>query len=423
LASVKRNPLTLSVILVLVGLILLASLITANVSYALRFPGGNDFLVHWLGFRNLITEGVSPYSEATAQDIQNFLLSGPANPNLQPTRNVYPLYSIVFYLPFSLITDFAVARGLWMTLLEISLVLLAFLSLRLSGWKPNTVVLIFYYLFAVLFFYAVVPVVNGNAAILVAVFLTGGLLAIKNRADELAGVLLAFSMIKPQISVILALYVMIWSIRQRRQKILIWFFFTLLILTVSCMLIIPDWVQQNLLEILRYIQAGQVTNLQWALGEMLPGFGGRVGWAVSVVLVLLLMVEWGLAGRFRFIGFLFGALITLLATQWIGLPADAGNFIVLFPILPVIFEAWSRRWQKAGGLYILISLLFLLVITYLMYFQAAGKGFAAQFTPVMFLPVPIFLFGALYWSRWWILQPDNGLALDAFKEEDAAFFE
>ena len=424
MASPHKNPLTVTAIIVLVVLIVITSLIVANINFALRFPGGNDFMVHWLGFRKLITEGTSPYSQETLEAVQTFAqTSGLVNPKIDIGRIVYPLYSVLIYLPFALVKDFVLARALWMVVLELNLLLLAYLSMKLSGWKTNTIVLVFYYLFAVLFFHSVIPVESGNSAVLVAVFLAGGLLAVKNRADELAGVLFAFSAIKPQVVLFFSFFILIWSLRQRRQKIAIWFGFTLLLLILSSMLIQPDWIPQNLMEIFRYVQTGPVTNFQWALGEMLPGFGSRVGWAAAAVLVLLLMVEWGLAARFRFKGFLFGAIITLLANQWMGLPSDVSNLIVLFPAIPVIFEAWSRRWQRAGGLYILICLFSLLIVIYIMYFNSLNSGYPAQLTPIMFLPLPVFLYIALYWSRWWILQPDSDLALDAFRDEDQAFFE
>ncbi|MCE5208845.1 MAG: DUF2029 domain-containing protein [Chloroflexi bacterium] len=423
MSSKNKNPLTAAVIIGLAIVVVIAGLITANINYALRVPGGNDFLLHWVGFRNLITEGTSPYSQQTAEAVQAFANGSLAQENDQQPRAVYPLYAIVFYLPFALIKDFVVARAIWMTVLELNLILLAYLSLKLSGWKPNTILLVFYYLFAVLFFHSILPVVTGNASIIVAVLITGGLLAVKNRADELAGVLFAFSTIKPQIALLFVVFVIFWSLRQRRQKIVIWFIFTTLLLVISSMLIIPDWIPQNFMEILRFLQTKQVINFQTALGELLPGFGERVGWAISGVLVLLLIVEWGLSSRNRFQGFLFGGLMTLLVTQWIGLPVETGNFIVLFPAITVIFEAWSRRWQNAGGLYIFICLILLLLIIYLIFFQTIGSGYPPQQNPALYLSLPMFLFGALYWSRWWILQPASDLALEHFGDEDSSFFE
>jgi len=39
-------------------------LFVANKRFVAASPGGNDFLVHWVGTRALLVERVSPYSDA-----------------------------------------------------------------------------------------------------------------------------------------------------------------------------------------------------------------------------------------------------------------------------------------------------------------------------------------------------------------------
>ena len=53
--------------------ILLAGLTYANHYYAARNPGGNDFLVHWVGTRALLIDGISPYSDEVAGRIQTMV--------------------------------------------------------------------------------------------------------------------------------------------------------------------------------------------------------------------------------------------------------------------------------------------------------------------------------------------------------------
>ncbi len=143
----------------------------------------------------------------------------------------------------------------------------------------------------------------------------------------------------------------------RQKKVLLWFFVTLLLLVLSAMLLIPDWLVQNFMEILRYPGYNPAINLQSALVEVLPGFGARLGWAISGVLALLLLIEWGIAARSNFRGLLWAAMITLLATQWIGIPTDPGNFIILFPAIVLIFESWERRWRNAGKFFVILCLI------------------------------------------------------------------
>ena len=109
----------------------------ANYRFTRQNPGGNDFLVHWVGARALILDGVSPYSDAVALRIQRRAYGRPARPGEHELRVAYPLYSTLLFSPFALIEDYDLARALWMTVLEIALVLIAFFSLRLTDWRPG----------------------------------------------------------------------------------------------------------------------------------------------------------------------------------------------------------------------------------------------------------------------------------------------
>ena len=404
-------------VIVLVLFLVVGGLYFGNLQYTRQNPGGNDFLVHWMGTRKLILEGVSPYSTETALAIQNFAYGRAAIEGEHELRVAYPLYSIVLFLPFSLIEDFVIARALWMTLLEVGLVLLAIVSARLVDWKYTPITFSFYLVFALLSYHSLRPVVNGNAVIIVALCISGALLALRYKADELAGVLLAFSTIKPQLAFLLMVFILIWCLRQNRKKVVGWFFATLILLILSAMLLIPDWLYQNFLEILRYPGYNPSINLQGALAEIAPSFGARIGWAITGILALVLLVEWGIAMKGNFRGFLWAAILTLLVSQWIGIPTDPGNFILLFPAIVLIFEAWERRWLNVGKFFIILCLVLLFILLWVIFIQTLQPGYQPQQSPVMFFPLPVFLWVMLYWSRWWILRTPEDWLSDLLEDE------
>jgi len=148
-------------------LIVLALMTLANYKFAKNNPGGTDFLVHWVGTRNFFTTGTSPYSDDTALKIQTIVYGRAAQAGEHELRVAYPLYSIFFFAPFALISNFTLARAFWLTLLEVCLIVIAILSLRLTFWKPKP------WLFGVLLLFTIVsyngarPLINGNAVILV----------------------------------------------------------------------------------------------------------------------------------------------------------------------------------------------------------------------------------------------------------------
>ena len=209
--NLRRSNLLVMILLVVFGIGALVALTWGNHTYAGQNPGGNDFLVHWEGTRALLKDGISPYSDETAVRIQTLAYGRPAQPGEHELRVAYPLYSIIFFAPFALIDNYLMARAVWMTLLEVGLIALVFLSLRLASWKPAPVLLALLLLFSLFWYHGLRSLVNGNAVILVAVGLVAGLLALRAGSEELAGVLFAFTTIKPQVVVLVLAFVCIWG--------------------------------------------------------------------------------------------------------------------------------------------------------------------------------------------------------------------
>jgi hypothetical protein len=393
------------ILLVIVGLGLLALLSWGNYRFAKENPGGNDFLVHWMGTRSLLTEGLNPYSDEVAAKIQNMAYGRLAKPGEHELRVAYPLYSVIVFLPFALIANFSLARAVWMTVLEVSLILLTILSLRLARWKVNPFLLVFLFLFSIFWYHGLRPLINGNAVILVALLLAGAFLALRAGADELAGVLFAFSTIKPQVVVLVLVFVMIWAISNRRMRVAAWLVGTVFLLSISAALFIPDWIVYNLREVIRYPSYNPPGSLQAAFQVWWPAWGTRVGWALTAITVLILLIEWWNNRHADDRGFLWTVCLTLAAGQWTGIQTDPGNFIVLFPALMLVLAILDERWKTRGRIMIVILLLVVFISIWVIFLNTVENTGQPVQSSIMFLPLPAFLLFTLYWVRWWAVQP------------------
>lgn len=390
--------------MIILAMALLALVSWGNYQYVRRNPGGNDFLVHWVGTRSLIFRGLSPYSDETALEIQKMAYGRPARAGEHELRVAYPLYSIVVFLPYALIGDFSLARALWMTTLEAAIVALSLLSIRLTTWRPKLTLLSSFLVFSVIWYHGLRPLINGNAVILVALGIVGAFWAIREGADELAGVLLAFTTIKPQLSILLIVFVVLFALWHKRWRVLFWLMGTVILLSLGAALLLPDWILQNLREILRYPAYNPPGTLQAALRIWFPLFGNRLGWAVTGILILMLLLEWRFALRAEFRHFLWTACLTLTASQWIGIQTDPGNFIILMPALVLVLSVWEERWRRSGHIFALMTMLFLFFGIWALFLATVEYGYQPQQSPVMFLPLPAFLLLTLYWVRWWALR-------------------
>ena len=389
------------------SIIFLGLMTWGNFRYASENPGGNDFLVHWVGTRALVVDGLNPYSDEVALRIQTLAYGRPAEPGEHELRVAYPLYSVIVFLPFALIGDFTVARALWMTVLEAGLLLLTVLSIRLARWKISPWLLAVLLIFALFWYHGLRPLINGNVVVLVALGLVGGFLALRAGADELAGVLFALTTIKPQVVVLVLLFVVLWGMSTGRWRLIGWLVGTVALLAASASLLVPAWPVDNLREIMRYPSYNPPGTPRAAFIEWWPAFGSRVGWALTGVMALVLLLEWGLNRKSEFRGFLWTAYLTLVISQWIGIQTDPGNFVVLLPVLILVLALLDERWRIGGRVFMAVSLLGLFVGIWAIFLNTIQFGDQPVQSAVMFFPLPAFLLLTLYWVRWWAVQPPS----------------
>ncbi len=358
-----------------------------------------------MGTRALLEDGISPYSDEAAIRIQTSAYGRPALAGEHELRVAYPLYSVFLFAPFALIKDFDLARAVWMSVLEVGLVSLTFLSLSLYRWKPVPLILGVLLLFSIIWYHGMRPLINGNAVILVAVLITAGLLAMRAGSDALAGVLFAFSTIKPQVVLLLLVYIVIWSLVHRRWRVLGWLFGATILLAASAALIIPDWVAQNLREVIRYPAYNPPGTPGAAFAAWWPTIGQTLGWALTGAMALILAAEWWFARNSGERGFLWGAGLTLTASQWIGIQTDPGNFIVLLPFLVMALALIDKHLHGRGRVVIVLILLALLGGLWAIFLSTLEVGDQPVQSPVMFFPLPAVLFVLLYWVRRWAVKP------------------
>jgi hypothetical protein len=142
-----------------------------------------------------------------------------------------------------------------------------------------------------------------------------------------------------------------------------------------------------------------------ALNEWLPGAGRRIGWAVTGVLSLLLLLEWNISRVSNKRGFVWAACLTLTASLWIGIQTDPGNFIVAFPAIVMCFSLLDKRWKNGGKkiIYAITAILFIGIWT--IFLLTVEYSYQPIQSPVMFIPLPMALLLMLYWVRWWAIRP------------------
>jgi hypothetical protein len=387
----------------------LGGLTFANYRFAQENPGGNDFLARWTGAHYWLVEGVSPYDARVSLAAQEMIYGRPARPQAgeDVAHFVYPLPSMLFFGLFGLI-DFLPARALWMTVLEICLVALALVSLRLVEWRLSPIGTALIVLFAIVWYHGARTILVGQFAAINALLIASALLLIRRNQDTGAGLLLALTIAKPQMSFLIIPLVLIWGISTGRRELLGGFFGGFIGLLMVSLFLIPDWPLQMLWQIQDYPNYTDIGSPLSIIAGAAPGIRGPLTIALNGVLLIYLLwiwiAVWGKDYRF----FLWTAMVTLVITNLVAFRTATTNYVMLFPVLLSIFQVWDDRWDGVGsGLVWLTSALLGIGLWILFLFTVDGNVESA----VMYLPLPFLCLLGLWWTRWWVIRPPR-LELD-----------
>ena len=389
--------------IVLLSILAIAGLLWANYQFTSKRGGeGADFAIYWASARTMLFDGTTPYGELASLKSQNLIYGLGGKPEEPPSRLDLPLHIETLIIPFSLVSNYQLARAVWMSVLEIALVLAVFLCLRTFRWRTNPVVgaeIIFFALFSV---YGLWALILGNAIILVGLFLAAVLLALRDNHVELAGILLGLSTFKFISVGLFIVFILVWAAFQRKWRLFIPFVMTFVILATISFFFFPNW-------LVPYAQA-VFTNLKFAdwmtpsvtFKEALPYAGERLGWLLSGLLAVVLLMEWWLARKRDFQQMTWTASLTIALSPLLGFPAYPQNHILL--IIPFIFglSVLAHRWKSSSSLLISGIIVVLFLLTWIMLFFATSR-----LTALYFL-FPVFIVVLLYWVRWWaVIRPQG----------------
>jgi hypothetical protein len=397
----SRSHLTVYAIFVLI-LVVLSGLVYANYRFVVQNPGGNDFLARWMGANYWLVKGISPYDPSVSLATQQAIYGHPADPAKGEDKNhfVYPLNSMLFFGPFGLL-GYTLARTLWMTVLELSLIGLAILSLRMFEWKTKPFEMAVYVLFSLTWYHGMRTIIIGQFSALNSLIILLGIYLVLVKRDFGAGLLLSLATAKPQMVFLLLPFLIIWAISVRRWE-LVWGIITGSFVQLGLTLaLLPDWPRQMIMQILDYPTYTSIGSPLSIIAGAAPGIYRQINLFLHAVFAIYLLVEWYLALKKDEHHFLWAVFLTLVITNLVAFRTATTNYVVLLPVLIYVFKIIQERWRIAGR----IVTWFVLATLWLglwAIFLVTVKGNIEQ--PIMYLPLPFICLAGLWWVRWWATQ-------------------
>jgi len=384
-------------LLSLLGIALIGNTVVTYYYFTIRVPGGNDSIPRYYGARAWLFEGLSPYSQAVGERGQIAIYGRLANDSGEDKAHfAYPFYAIFFYIPLAWL-DWNWARAVGTVCTEAALAATALFSFRFNRWSPPAWLAAATLLWTLMFYHGARTIILWQFAAVSAVLIAGGLWAIHERRDVLAGITLALATAKPQMTFIIVPLIGLWSLSARRWRLAISLLGSMIVLCGLSFIFAPDWVAMMLRQIESY---GSYTDIGSPINTLtrivFPFLGQPVEWLLNLLLAGWLAWEWWQARLGEGKRFDWVVMLTLVITNLVALRTATTNYVMMTPTLVYLFARAANRW--GGRAYIWIAAVEAVMFAGLwVLFAVTVKGRIEQWP--MYLPLPLGLLAGLIACR------------------------
>jgi hypothetical protein len=324
-------------------------------------PRGNlsDLYPRWLGARELLLHDRDPYRADITREIQIGYYGRPLDPtrpsdSKDEQRFAYPIYVVLLLAP-TVTLPFATVRQICFWLFVVFTAATVPLWLRTLGWRVSCTAMVVWILLTVSCFPAIQGLKLQQLTILVATLVAGSMNALVRRQFVLAGMLLAFATIKPQLVFLLVVSLCIWVLGSwRERQHLFWSFaISMTVLIIAGEFLLPGWIGEfraALKDYYRYTGGGKSV-----LDIMVPPLWGRI--TSALVISVLLVFCWRNRRANQDTAAFQWSLCFTLATTLLVIPMFAPyNQLLLLPGIMIVVRSARDLWQKSRSSRFLCSI-------------------------------------------------------------------
>ncbi len=390
------------IILVLVGATFL------NLELSRRFVLEDGFAPRYIAAKHWMREGLSPYSEETHEATLKLLSEQESLPGaLDHGRFLDPAPYVLFYIPFSFI-QYPVAKAIWMTLIEVSILLSVWLCIKIAGLKLTLPEILLLCLGS-LFFYPNLRMLLSASVIPLYLFLVlWAVWMAMNKQGRMAGVLffLAFAMVP--ISLFIAVFFMIWMGARRDNTLMSIFFIGIGFLVLIALILFPGWIGSWFGAYVKlYPKFTWIETPLMRVGELFPGASQQISIGLHIATVIYLFVEWyGLPSKEqRGLQWKLGLSLVLL---YLLNPLKPSSYLVLlFMPLFAIYKYLTEKWIVSGRIMTWLSFVGIGLIYW--FNGTAQEVFSGAESKLLILLLPLIAMLGLQYFRWWALKSSNAL--------------
>lgn len=302
---------------------------------------GNDFYQVWLTSRELLRGRRDLYSPEMTREIQVGLYGRPldiARPGDPIDRRVfpYPAFADLLFWPAAEL-PFEIIRAAIVCVLAALTIASVMLWLRVLDWPLTWNWIAVVLLLTLCSYPALEALFASQLGLLVSFLLAASILALQRNRFLLSGILMAITTIKPQVTLLAIVYLLLWTLNnwQARNRFATGFFSTLTLLVGASLAVMPHWIEawaRTVLAYRHYTRPPLVTEvLTSPLGPHWSSVATLLLTAASIVIAIILAWRYRAAAANSFAFVLTLSLLLSITTITI-LPGQAVyDHLILLP--------------------------------------------------------------------------------------------
>ncbi len=365
-----------------------SALVVINSLLVMHLGAGSAFFETYEKYVSLFQDGVSPYDYR------------PDSPLIEP------LYGFLLYLPYMLFGNKVFAASIWLATNQTAFVLTILLTGNLFSWKPNRLKITLSVIFFMAFFYTCVILFQGQSTIMRLFLLMCVCWSIIKNHQEFSGILIAFLTISPITNIHLIVFFLFWAAANKRGRIFVWFFISTVILIAVGLLVQPEWPLQWLKQMLIISNQPNGHTITAILTGYWSAIGTRLGTALTVLTLSLMLIEWWVNRRSNGRAFMWIFSLTIIIGAWIGVPTHIDEMVFAIVPIMVFFIIVGERWKRIGTILSVCVGSILLILPWIVFFLREEHSLSEPISnPVHIISIPLIIIPFLYWIRWWCLNP------------------
>jgi hypothetical protein len=173
-------------------------------------------------------------------------------------------------------------------------------------------------------------------------------------------------------------------------------------LILLSVLFMTNWMAEFIRSVIYYYKYLNPLYFSRLIENWQPELGGRIGWAISGFLILMMIIEWIVNARGNVRAFEWVTALTITIGFLSGIPNIGKNLYMLWIPLAYAMDIINLRWTHNGKWISLVLVLSFLVIPWLN--QQGQVLFWQNPIDVLNIIFPAVCLILLYWNRWWTIQ-------------------